>query len=51
LQVLGLNAWGVGSMHQNATSRMEKDENLWKIIRSTYSAYARQLKMAWDVKN
>jgi hypothetical protein len=28
LQVLGLNAWGVGSMHQNATSRMEKDENL-----------------------
>jgi hypothetical protein len=28
LQVLGLNAWGAGSMPQNATSWMEKDEDL-----------------------
>jgi hypothetical protein len=32
LQVLGLNAWGVGSVPQNATSRMEKDEDLQEII-------------------
>jgi len=28
LQVLGFNAWNVGSMPQNVTSRMEKDEDL-----------------------
>jgi hypothetical protein len=27
LKVLGLNAWGVGSVPRDATSRMEKDEN------------------------
>jgi hypothetical protein len=32
LQVLGFNAWGVGSMPQNVTSRMEKDEDLQEII-------------------
>jgi hypothetical protein len=32
LQVLGLNAWGVGSMPRDATSRMEKDENLQEMI-------------------
>ncbi len=51
LQVLSLNAWGMGSVFQDATSRMEKDENLQKMIRSTHSTYARRLKMAWDVKN
>jgi hypothetical protein len=30
---------------------MEKDEDLQKIIQSTHFAYARQWKMAWDVKN
>jgi hypothetical protein len=28
LKVLGLNAWGVGNVPRDATSRMEKDENL-----------------------
>jgi hypothetical protein len=28
LQLLGLNAWGVGSVPQNATAQMEKDEDL-----------------------
>jgi hypothetical protein len=28
LQVLGFNAWGVRSVLQNATSQMQKDENL-----------------------
>jgi len=51
LQVLGLTAWGVGSVTRDATSRMEKDEDLQEMIRSTCYVYARQLKKAWDVKN
>jgi len=50
LKVLGLNAWGVGSVLRDATSRMEKDEDLQGMIRSTYCVYARQLKTTWDVK-
>ncbi len=50
LKVLGLNAWGVGSVHRDAASRMEKDEDLQGIIRSTHCVYAQQLKTAWDVK-
>ncbi len=48
--MLGINAWGVGSVPRDATSRMEKDENLQRMIQSTYCVYARQLKTAWDVK-
>ncbi len=50
LKVLGLNAWGVGSVPRDATSRMEKDEDLQRMIRSTRCVYARQLKTTWDVK-
>ncbi len=48
---VGFNAWGVGSMPRVALSQMEKDEDLQEMIQSTYFVYARQLKMAWDVKN
>jgi hypothetical protein len=41
LKVLGLNAWGVGSVPRDATSRMEKDEDLQGMIRSTCCVYAR----------
>jgi hypothetical protein len=51
LQVLGFNAYGVRGMFQNATSWMETDEDLQKMIRCTRCVYARRLKMAWDVKN
>jgi hypothetical protein len=51
LKVLGLNVWGVGSVPRDAISRMEKDEDLQGMIRSTRCVYARQLKTAWDVKN
>jgi len=51
LKVLGLNASGVGSVAREATSRMEKDEDLQGMIRSTRCVYARQLKTTWDVKN
>jgi hypothetical protein len=50
LKVLSLNAWGVGSVPRDATSQMEKDEDLQGMIRSTRCVYARQLKTAWDVK-
>ncbi len=32
LQVLGLNVWGVGSVLRDATSRMEKDEDVQEMI-------------------
>ncbi len=48
---VGLNAWGVGSMPRNVTSRMEKDGELQKMIWFTRFVYAQQLKMAWNVKN
>jgi hypothetical protein len=51
LQMLGLNAWGMGSVVRNATSWMKKNEDLQEMIRSTHCEYAQQLKMAWDVKN
>jgi hypothetical protein len=51
LMVLGFNAWGVGNVPRYATSRMEKDEDLQGMIRSTRCVYARQLKTAWGVKN
>jgi len=50
LKVLGLNVWGMGSVPRDASSRMEKDEDLQGMIRSTRCLYARQLKTAWDVK-
>ncbi len=41
----------MGRMLRDATSRMENDEDLQEMIRSTHCVYARRLKMAWDVKN
>ncbi len=49
--MLGLNAWGVGSMHWYVASRMEKDKNLQKMIQSTCFTYAQRFMMAWYVKN
>ncbi len=51
LHVLSFNVWGVGNVPRNATSQMEKDEDLQEMIRFAYCVYARQLKMARDVKN
>jgi hypothetical protein len=50
LKVLGLNAWGVGSVPRDATSWMKKDEDLQGMIWSTCCVYARPLKTTWDVK-
>jgi hypothetical protein len=32
LQVLDLNDWGVGSVHRDGTSQMEKNKNLQEMI-------------------
>jgi hypothetical protein len=40
LKVLGFNAWGVGSVPRDATSRMEKDEDLQGMIQSICCVYA-----------
>ncbi len=48
--MLGFNASGVGSVPRDAASRMEKDEDLQGMIRSTRCVYAQQLKTTWDVK-
>jgi hypothetical protein len=48
--VLGLNVWGMGNVLRDATSQMEKDEDLQWMIRYTRSIYAQQLKTAWSVK-
>jgi hypothetical protein len=39
LHVLGFNAWGVGSVPQDATSWMEKDDDLQEMIQSTCFVY------------
>ncbi len=49
--MLGLIACSVGNVARNATSRMEKYEDLQEMIRSTHCVYARELKKTWDVKN
>jgi len=49
--MLGFNAQGLGNMLWDVASWMEKDKDLQEVIRFTSSAYARWLKMAWDVKN
>jgi hypothetical protein len=40
LKVFGLNAWGVGNLLRDAISRMEKDEDLQRMIQSTHYVYA-----------
>jgi hypothetical protein len=37
---VGFNVRGMGNVPRNATSRMEKDENLQEMIRSTRFTYA-----------
>jgi len=40
LHMLGLNAWGMGNVIQDATSQMEKDKYSQEMIRLTHSTYA-----------
>jgi hypothetical protein len=48
LQVSGIKFWGVGSIPQDAHECIKKDEDLQTFIHTTWCAYAKKMKMAWD---
>ncbi len=47
LGIIGVLAWGVGFILQNAWAHFEKDENLVEAIRASKLAYTKPLKVAW----
>jgi hypothetical protein len=51
LGIIGILAWGVGSIPQNAWTPFEKDENLVEIIWASRVVHAKPLKIAWGVWN
>jgi hypothetical protein len=51
LGIIGILAWEVVFIPQNAWARVEKDENLVEIIRASKVAYAKPLKIAWGARN
>jgi len=51
LGIIGILAWGVGSIPQNAWTPLEKDENLIETIWATRVVHAKPLKIAWGVRN
>jgi len=51
LGIIGILAWGVGFIPQNAWARLEKDENLVETSWIIKIAYAKPLKVTWSVRN
>jgi hypothetical protein len=51
LGISDIIAWGVGFVPQNAWTRLEKDDNLVEVIRTSKMSYAKALKIAWDALN
>jgi hypothetical protein len=51
LGIVGIPAWGVGFIPQNAWAHLEKDENLVETIRASKVAFAKPLKVAWGTQN
>ncbi len=51
LGIIGILAWGVGFIPQNAWACLEKDENLVETIQASIIAYAKPLKVAWGARN
>jgi hypothetical protein len=47
--IIGIPAWGVGFIPQNAWAHLEKEENLVETIRASKVVYAKPLKVAWGV--
>jgi hypothetical protein len=47
LGIIGILAWGVGFIPQNAWAHLEKDENLVEAIQTSKLAYVKPLKVAW----
>jgi hypothetical protein len=51
LGIIGILAWGVGFIPQNAWAWLEKDDNLVEAIWTSGIAYAKPLKIAWGAWN
>jgi len=51
LGIIGILAWGMGFIPQNAWAHLEKDEDLVETIRASRVVYAKPLKVAWGVRN
>jgi hypothetical protein len=49
--IIGILAWGVGFIPQSAWARLEKAKNLVETIRTSRTAYAKPLKVAWGAWN
>jgi len=47
LQLLGMTTWGVEAIHLNVHGKLECDEDLALVIRTTPTRYAKVLKGAW----
>jgi hypothetical protein len=51
LGIIGIIAWGLGFVPQNAWTPLEKDDNLVEVIRTSKMSYAKALKISWDAWN
>jgi hypothetical protein len=51
LGIIGILAWGVVFIPQNAWAHLEKDENLVETIWASKVVYAKPLKVTWGVQN
>jgi hypothetical protein len=49
--LLGILAWGVGSIPPNVITKLKRDENLVGLIRASKVSYAKGLKNVWDNYN
>jgi hypothetical protein len=51
LGIIGIPAWGVGFIPQNARAYFEKEENLVDTIGASRDTYAKPLKVTWGARN
>jgi hypothetical protein len=49
LGIIGILAWGVGFIPQNAWVLVEKDENLVEAIQTSILGYVKLLKVTWGI--
>jgi hypothetical protein len=51
LGIIGIIAWGVGFISQNAWTQLGKDDNLVEVIQTSKMSYAKAFKITCDVWN
>jgi hypothetical protein len=49
LQVFSITEWGMGDIQSNVHICIEKEEGLGFVIHTIRCAYAKRVRMAWDV--